>query len=73
MLLLFREHREKKGAVWLLLHLAYLFGRFRPSKGFEKSWSSLKDYVFSTNVDWHHLEMVVLLILMMMRKEKDKQ
>ncbi|MFY9111966.1 CRISPR-associated protein Csm1 [anaerobic digester metagenome] len=73
MLLLFREHREKNGAVWLLPHLAYLFGRFRPSEGFEKSWSSLKDYVFSTNVDWHHLEMVVLLILMMMRKEKDKQ
>ncbi len=69
MLLLFRDHRKKKDAVWHLPHLVYLFGRFRPSKGFEKSWSSLKNFVFSTSVDWHTLEMVVLMILMMMRKE----
>lgn len=69
MLLLFRDHRKRKDAGWHLPHLAYSLGRFRPGKGFEKSWSSLKDYVFSTNVDWHNLEMAVLIILMMMRKE----
>lgn len=70
LLLLTREHKEKGG--WLMPRLAYLFGRYKPKAGYEETWGKLKDYVFSTKVDWHLFEMSVLILIMMLRKETNQ-
>ena len=67
LLLLTREHRVEKA--WLMTKLAYLFGRFKPDAGYAQPWSRLKEFVFSKTVNWHHLEVAILLNLMLMRRE----
>ncbi|MCP4113124.1 MAG: type III-A CRISPR-associated protein Cas10/Csm1 [Desulfobacteraceae bacterium] len=66
MLKLIREHRTEK--VWMMPKLAYGFGRLRPGRKYAEPWLKLKNYIFSENVNWHHLEVAILWSLMMMRE-----
>ncbi len=63
MLKLIREHRTEK--VWMMPKLAYGFGRLKPGRKYAEPWLMLKNYVFSENVNWHHLEVAILWSLMM--------
>jgi CRISPR-associated protein Csm1 len=70
LLMLAREHKKEEG--WILPKLAYMFGRTAPrDKEVAGAWATLKNYAFSNNVNWHHLEVAVLWNLMLMRKGGD--
>jgi len=49
--------------------LAWIFGRHRLRRpDLAGAWQRLKNYMFSTNLDWQCLETALLWTLMMMRK-----
>lgn len=66
-----REHKDLKS--WVMPKLAYVFGRLQPGKGFEEPWSRLKQYVFSSKVNWSHLQVALIWLLMLMRSRGGKQ
>jgi len=41
----------------------------KPSERFLPFWETIKNRIFSKDVNWHHLEIAILWTLMMMRKE----
>jgi len=61
-----REHKHLQS--WIMPKLAYVFGRLQPGRGFEEPWGRLKQYVFSSTVNWSHLEVALIWLLMLMRK-----
>ncbi len=69
--LLFLTRENRKAVGWYIHKLAYIFGRFKPNEEYSEYWMSLKNYIFSGRVkDWHLLEVSLLIIIMMLRKEK---
>jgi CRISPR-associated protein Csm1 len=73
LLQLVREHNRAmrqsgKSKIWLLPKLAYAFGRCQPRATQLDAFQALKNYVFSSEVDWLRLEVALLWFLMMMRQ-----
>jgi len=68
-LTIIREHKKEEKMAWIFPKLAYIFGRLKPSEKFLPFWETIKNRIFSKDVNWHHLEIAILWTLMMMRKE----
>jgi CRISPR-associated protein Csm1 len=67
LLQLCRDSR-RQGALKLPV-LAWVFGRHQPRRAEAAAcWQRLKNYAFSTNLDWQSLETALLWTLMMMRR-----
>lgn len=64
---------QRRLQAYKLPPLAWLFGRHQPrNKDLAQPWLDLKNYIFSTELDWQGLETALLWILMMMRKGEGK-
>ncbi|MCU0595557.1 MAG: type III-A CRISPR-associated protein Cas10/Csm1 [Desulfobacterota bacterium] len=77
LLQLVRNHNEAmrsrgKSRIWLMPKLAYTFGRCRPQAAYVVPFSELKNYVFSNDVQWEHVEVALHWFLMMLRRGGDR-